>query len=179
MNSSFTASYKVKVHPDTWPRNRNPDVRFCISICPEKCPYIEVIFPWEYSEIDRKKYECHIDYFPGTGEGDYSLRRGGATSPRIDSGRTGGPTSHYRLQQISVAHRVVGSPVSFDVFVSFYWPNLVFESTLFEDQIDRLCVSLSSLRSKGYPIHLAQYIGFRSINSRVTVEHITLKEVLL
>ena len=63
--------------------------------------------------------------------------------------------------------------------VSFCWPNLVFESGFFEDKVNRLYVSLSSLRTKGYPVHFNQYIGFESINSRVTVENIRVKEVLI
>ena len=104
--------------------------------------------------MDKNKYECHIDYFPSESD-------------------------HTRLQQISVGDRNISLVKDFDIFVSFCFPNLVFESSFFEDKVNRLIVSMTDLRNRGYPVHLPQYIGFESINSRVTISNIRIKEVFI
>lgn len=154
VNSNFIISYGIKIH-EVKEQDRNPDVRLYISGAPTGYPRVVNIFPWESSEMDQEKYECHIDYFPA------------------EDGL------HSRLQQVSVGPKNIELIRDFDVSVSFCWPNLVFESSFFEDKVNRLYVSLSSLRTKGYPIHFNQYIGFESKNSRVTVENIRVKEVFI
>lgn len=155
VHSNFVINYHVTLHDVKQP-GRNPDVRLYISDRQADYPRIVNIFPWEFSEIDKQKYECHIDYFP---------------SP---SGQ-----NHVRLQQVSVGPNDINLIKSFDVSISFCWPNLVLESTFFENKVDRLYVSLSELRNRGYPIHFAQYIGFESINSRVTIDNIRVKEIFI
>ena len=154
VNQNFVISYHIKIHEVKQP-DRNPDVRLYIAASPAGYPRVVNIFPWESSEIEQEKYECHLDYFSEE-DGD-----------------------HCRLQQVSVGPKDINLIRDFDVFVSFCWPNLVFESNFFEDKVDRLYISLSSLRTKGYPLHLNKYIGFESINSRVTVENIRVKEVFI
>lgn len=154
INSNFIISYHVTIHA-LKVDNRNPDVRLYISADQVGYPRVVNIFPWEFSEIDPQKYECHIDYFPSAGG------------------------EHLRLQQVSVGRRDMSLIKNFDVSISFSWPNLVFESTFFEDRVNRLYVSLSDLRTRGYPIHGTQYIGFECINSRITIDNIRVKEVLI
>jgi hypothetical protein len=153
VNSNFVVNYHVIIDHVNQP-NENPDVRF--YICDKQAGYPRVIsiFPWEYSQIDQQKYECHIDFFRSAQD-------------------------HDRLQQVSVGPKDINLIKNFDVSISCCWPNLVFESTFFEDKVNRLYVSLSDLRTRGYPIHFAQYIGFESINSRVTIENIKVKEVFI
>lgn len=153
VNSNFVTSYHVIIDQVNQP-DRNPDIRLYIYDRPGGYPRIINIFPWELSEIDPEKYECHIDYFRSVHE-------------------------HARLQQVSVGPKDIDLIRSFDVSISCCWPNLVFESTFFENRVTRLYVSLSDLRTRGYPVHLAQYIGFESINSRVTIENIKVKEVFI
>ena len=154
VHSNFIISYHVRIH-EVKAQDRNPDIRLYISGAPAGYPRVVNIFPWESSEIESDKYECHIDYFPD------------------ESG------SHSRLQQVAVGPKNLDIIRDFDVFVSFCWPNLVFESSFFEDKVNRLYVSLSSLRTRDYPVHFGQYIGFESVNSRVTVENIRVKEVFI
>ncbi|MGR3178830.1 MAG: hypothetical protein ACUZ8E_12315 [Candidatus Anammoxibacter sp.] len=155
VNSNFIINYHVKIH-EVLKGSGNPDIRLYISADPGGYPRIINIFPWESSEIDAEKYESHIDYFPNA-DG----------------------TGHLRLQQVSVGPKDIDKIRSFNVSISFCWPNLVLESTFFEDRINRLYVSLSNLRARGYPIHLSQYIGFESINSRVTIDDIKVKEIFI
>lgn len=155
VNSNFIINYHVKIHK-ILQGNGNPDVRLYISADPGGYPRIVNIFPWESSEINTEKYECHIDYFPNADGG-----------------------GHLRLQQVSVSPKDIDKIRSFNVSISFCWPNLVLESTFFEDRINRLYVSLSNLRARGYPIHLSQYIGFESINSWVTIDDIKVKEIFI
>lgn len=149
VNSNFIISYHVTIHNLT-DLAQNPDIRLYFSASLNGYPRIVNIFPWELSQ---DKYECHIDYFKNQ-------------------------TDHVRLQQVAVGKRDIETIREFDVFVSFCWPNLVFESSFFEDKINRLIVPISDFRNRGFPIHLSQYIGFESINSRVTIDNIMIKEVL-
>jgi hypothetical protein len=154
INSNFIISYHVKIH-NLRDSTKNPDIRLYFATSLNGYPRIVSIFPWELSEMDEKKYECHIDYFED------------------QTGR------HHRLQQVSVGKRDIDTIREFDVFVSFCCPNLVFESSFFEDKITRLIVPISDFRNRGFPVHLFQYIGFESINSRVTIDNIMIKEVFL
>ena len=154
VNQNFIISYHIKIH-EVKQQDRNPDVRLYMAASPAGYPRVVNIFPWESSEIDQEKYECHLDYFSAEG------------------------ADHWRLQQVSVGPKDINLIRNFDVFVSFCWPNLVFESNFFEDKVNRLYISLSSLHTKGYPLHLNQYIGFESMNSHVTVENIRVKEVFI
>ena len=61
VNHNFIMSYHVKVHE--FDNSRNPDIRLFFSNSADSYPRIVVIFPWEHSEKDISKYECHIDYF--------------------------------------------------------------------------------------------------------------------
>lgn len=155
INSNFVISYHIIIH-QVKQQNQNPDIRLYICDRQAGYPRITNIFPWEFSEIDPEKYECHIDYF-----------------------RSSQPQDHDRLQQVSVGPKDINLIKDFDVSISCCWPNLVFESTFFENKVNRLYVSLSELRARGYPIHFAQYIGFESKNSRVTIENIRVKEILI
>lgn len=149
----FTLAYHVKIHET---EGKNPDIRLHFSHKPGKegYPRVTTIFPWEFSEIDQNKYECHIDYF---------------YDPK-------GKKQEERLQRASVAKQNIESK-EFDVMVSFCWPNLVFESPFFDVEEPRVNVSLNLLRNKGFPLHLAQYIGFASPNSKVTISNIKIKEI--
>ncbi|MFH0801508.1 MAG: hypothetical protein V2A78_03855 [bacterium] len=144
----FTIEYHVKIHE---PNGKNPDIRLHFSHKPGKegYPRITIIFPWEYN-----CEECHIDYFYDPKE------------QRMEE----------RLQQVPVAKQNIAIK-EFDVLVSFCWPNLVFESPFFGDAKPRVNVSLNLLRNKGFPLHLAQYIGFASPNSQVTISDIKIKEI--
>lgn len=155
VNSNFVINYRVTLHEVKQP-GQNPDVRLYISDRQADYPRIVNIFPWEFSEIDAQKYESHIDYFPSASGQD-----------------------HVRLQQVSVGPKDISLIRNFNVSISFCWPNLVLESTFFENKVDRLYVSLSDLRTRGYPIHFHKYIGFESKNSRVTIEDIRVKEVFI
>lgn len=160
VNSNFIISYRVRVHKCNI-LNVNPDIRIFFSDKPNNYPRIICIFPWELSQIDPTKYECHIDYFlPGGNEPPYDK-------------------THLRLQQVPVGKKDMATISEFDVFISFCWPNLVFESSFFENKVTRIIVPVSRFRDLGYPVHLAQYIGFESKNSRVTIENIKIKEVLV
>ncbi|MGD0217621.1 MAG: hypothetical protein ABSC45_08955 [Desulfobaccales bacterium] len=134
---------------------KNPDVRFYISTSHAGYPRITLIFPWELSELDVNKYECHIDYFVAQNE-----------PQKVED---------HRLQQVSVAKKT-GPIKEFDIFLSFCWPNLVFEASFFEE-IHRLSYPIDGFRMRGYPIHLSQFIGFESINSHVSINNIKIKEI--
>lgn len=155
INSNFVISYHIIIH-QVKQQNQNPDIRLYICDRQAGYPRITNIFPWEFSEIDTQKYECHIDYFRSSQEQD-----------------------HDRLQQVSVGPKDLNLIKHFDVSISCCWPNLVFESTFFENKVSRLYVSLSELRARGYPIHFAQYIGFESKNCCVTIENIRVKEIFI
>jgi hypothetical protein len=137
---------------EVWKEDRNPDMRMYISHEQDGYPRIIVIFPWEISELEPNKYECHIDYHPSKNN------------------------IVERLQQIVVGEGDFSKVRNLDLFLSFSWPNLVFESSFFIDKVTRLMVSKSYFQQKGYPIHLSQYIGFESINSRITISDIRVKE---
>lgn len=154
INLNFVISYHIIIHQVK--QDQNPDIRLHICDRQVSFPRITNIFPWEFCEIDTQKYECHIDYFRSNEEQD-----------------------HDRLQQVSVGPKDLSRIQNFDVSISCCWPNLVFESTFFDNKVNRLYVSLSDLRARGYPIHFAQYIGFESKNARVTIENIKIKEIFI
>lgn len=161
INSNFILSCHVKIHAINEAiakkeSYKNPDVRLYFSSAAFGCPGILIIFPWELSETDRDKYECHIDYVSSQD-----------------------PIKGERLQQVAVVQRDFATIKDFNILVSFCWPNLVFEASFFEKRIDRLIYPLSGFRDKGFPIHLPQYIGFESINSRVSIDNIKIKEIIL
>lgn len=160
VNRNFVISYHIRIEKIN-KQNINPDVRLYFSNSLNGYPRILCIFPWEFSEIDKDKYECHIDYF------------------RDHAQETGTDHSDVRLQQVSVGEKDFDRIKNFDVFVSFCWPNLVFESTFFEDKVNRLIVPIDEFQRRGYPVHLMQYIGFESKNSRVTIDNIRIKEVFI
>jgi hypothetical protein len=153
VNPNFIISYHVIIH-NVLIERKNPDIRLYLSNNYDGYPRIINIFPWEVSEMDQNRYECHIDY--------------------CDSSKLA-----LRLQQVSVGNISMDIFKEFDVSVSFCWPNLVFESSFFEDKINRLMVPISDFRNRGYAAHLSQFIGFESINSRVTIDKIRIKEVFL
>ncbi len=158
ISSSFTLSYRVQIHNSDY--IKNPDIRLFFSSSLNGYPRIVIIFPWEHSEINMTEFECHIDYFKANNPGEFQ-------------------ENHLRLQQRSVGQKSSSLIRDFNVFVSFCWPNLVFESTIFEDKVKRLLVPISQLRDLGYPIHLSQFIGFEAINnSNVTIDNIIIKEIL-
>ncbi|MHB8070260.1 MAG: hypothetical protein ACYDIC_20400 [Desulfobaccales bacterium] len=154
INPNFIISYHVKLNQVYVP-NKNPDIRIYFSHYPNGYPLIINIFPWELSEIDNLKYECHIDYVNNL------------------------EAKPERIQQVSVGKKDIKNINEFDVFISFCWPNLVFESSFFEDKINRLMIPKNAFRNRGYPIHLQQYIGFESINSVVTINEIRIKEIFI
>lgn len=123
-------------------------------------PRIVIIFPWEFSEKTEGKYECHIDYFKGAIE------------------------EHERLQQVAVVQPDISkisknTPLEYAFFVTFCWPNLIVESSLFEEDKARLVVPLDSFRDRGYPLHLPQFIGFSSTNCHAMINEINIKEIQL
>lgn len=132
----------------------NPDLRLYLCPCRLKGERIVCLFPWE-CEIKPERLECHIDYEnePGTSE-------------------------PIRLQQVEVCQLPKQKPFGFDVFVSFNYPNLVFESTLFEENVSRLVVHRSEFYRRGYAPHLGHYVGFGSPNCRLSIENIRFKEIL-
>ena len=154
IHNNFILSYHVKVHK--FDSNRNPDLRLFFSANPNGYPRIGIIFPWEHSEIDTEKYECHIDLFQ--------------VNEPMEPG--------IRLQQIPVCIKKEKPPLEFDVFVSFYYPNLVFESSLFDKKIDRLVVSIQNFNQLQFPTHFKQYIGFSS-GHRISLSKISIKEVFI
>lgn len=153
VNSNFIISYHIMIHEVTR-TDKNPDIRLFFAHEPYGHPRIVNIFPWAESEMDPEKYECHIDYF-STGQ------------------------EHERLQQVSVGKRDIETIKEFRVFVSFCWPNLVFESSFFEEKVNRLIVPISYFRERGFCTHLSQYIGFEANRCRVTIDDIRIKEVFL
>ena len=164
INNSFTIRYQVEIF-EVLAEGNNPDMRLFFSHQPYSnfdqsggYPRILVIFPWEFSEKTQKEFECHIDYM------------------KNNSG------SAERLQQVAVAKPVIenitkSNPLVYDFFVSFTWPNLIVESSLFKKGKERLVVSLEMFRDRGYPLHLPQYLGFDSINSLAIVNKIEIKEM--
>ncbi len=153
VNSNFIITYHVKIHEFDFTQ-KHPDIRLYFAASPNGYPRIVNIFPWEYAALKPDKYECHIDYFEDeTGQ-------------------------HQRLQQVSVGNIDIETIKEFDVSVSFYWPNLVFESSFFKD-IDRLICPISDFRNEGFPVHLSQYIGFEAINCHASIENIMIKEVFI
>jgi len=177
INSHFTVSYHVTINSQNGSTGNNPDFRFYISNAPDAYPCILILCPWVSFDTEQRTYESHIDYFTGTGEGCLTPENEQRYGPMPEDGRYDGRCSrHFRLQQVSVADPDSKRKLEYDVFVSFCWPNVVLESTLFK-QTDRLCVSLSSLRGLGYPIHLSQHIGFEAPNNPVSIDNVRVKEV--
>lgn len=166
VNPNFTIRYHVKITKVL--AENNPDMRLIFSqesnalpTNPHKgYPRIVIIFPWEFSEKTENKYECHIDYFKAANE------------------------EHERLQQVAVGQPDISkigkkTPLEYEFFVTFCWPNLIVESSLFEEGKERLVVPLDSFRDRGYPLHLRQFIGFSSTNSYATINNIVIKEIQL
>ncbi len=148
INHTFIMSYHVKVHE--FDNSRNPDIRLFFSNSVDSYPRIVVIFPWENSEIDLNRYECHIDYF-------------------INS-----DVNHLRLQTVAVSPKMKTEPFEFDVSISFYHPHLVVECSLFE--VNRLIFPIDKLRDFGYGTYKSNFIGFGS-GHRITISNILIKEV--
>jgi hypothetical protein len=169
LGNSFMIEYhasitEVRKHPQD-PRRDKPDLRLLISpdaildANNERSHRIVVIFPWEISELDAQRYECHIDVFPS-------------------------PSEKERLQQVDVCDKSPfdinrDNPLNFRFFATFCWPNLVVESDLFDQPRDRLVVPLQGFLNRGFPVYSNQYVGFASPNSRVLITKIMIKEVLV
>lgn len=151
---NITLSYHVHVN-EILNSKLNPDIRLFFSDDINSYTEIMCVFPWEHSEIDINKYECHIDF------------------------KKNKDSEAIRIQQVTVGQKNIETIKDFHVFVSFYWPNLVFESTFFENNVSRLLVPLSELRDKLYPIHHKQFIGFEVRNCNVTIDEIIIKEIFL
>jgi hypothetical protein len=156
VNSNFVISYHIKVLEHTNKR-KNPDLRLFFAGETFGYPRVANICPWEKSTIDPDKYECHIGYH-------YKSEKQKLNRPR--------------LQAVSVGKRNKTALNEIRVFVSFCWPNLVFESSFFEEK-DRLIVSKDDFRSRGFPTHLSLYIGFEARHCHVTIDDIRIKEVFL
>lgn len=155
IHSNFIIQYTVDVL-EINPKHSYPDIRFLMSPKPGGVPLIAMIFPWENIEIDpQNKFECHIDFFK-----KYTH-----------------PQEATRFQQKQVCD-IRGCPFQFKVFISFYYPNLVFESDLFEEKIIRLTVPISDFNNLDYPVHFNHYIGFES-KDNVNISEIKIKEVFI
>jgi hypothetical protein len=156
VNRNFLLSYHVTIHE--FDSKRNPDIRLFFSPTQNGYPRISIIFPWEGSEILDDKLECHIDFLR-IKEPDENAKR---------------------LQQIPVCNipKKNEYPKEFDVFVSLYYPNLVFESSLFDEKTDRLIIPIEEFEQLQFPIHFKQYIGFGSAHN-VSISNIFLKEVFM
>jgi len=166
VHPNFTIRYHVKIIKVL--NEKNPDMRLIFSHESNSLPNgqqqgyprIVIIFPWEFSEKAEGKYECHIDYFNGAME------------------------AHERLQQIAVVQPDISkisntTPLEYDFFVTFCWPNLIVESSLFEEDKARLVVPVDSFRERGYPLHLRQFIAFSSANCHATIKEINIREIQL
>ena len=155
IHPNFIIQYSVEVL-ELNPQHTYPDVRFLMSPKPGGAQLIAMIFPWEMIEIEPKnKFECHIDLFE----------------------KYAHPQCAKRFQQKQVCE-IKSCPFKFNVFISFYNPNLVFESDLFEEKIIRLTVPVSDFHNLGYPVHFNQYIGFES-KDNVRISEIKIKEFYL
>lgn len=135
--------------------DRNPDLRFFLATKIEGYPRIGILIPWEHSEINPEMYECHIDLFK--------------IKEPLEPG--------LRKQQVTVSKKETTFPLKFHVFVSFIYPNLVVESSLFKI-VDRLIVSINEFHDLQYPTHFSQYLGFRCAH-RVSISGISIKEVFI
>ena len=130
----FSVAFRVKLKEIP----ENPDVRLEIKPSSQEYPRISCIFPWETSEIDSTKAECHIDYLTSKVE-----------------------KTEVRLRQASVCKKAeLTEKASWSVFLVFRHPNLVFESSLFESQKERLVVSMIELLQKGFPLQNGLQLGF-------------------
>jgi hypothetical protein len=154
IHNNFIMGYSVKIHE--YDPTRNPDLRLFFSPANGGFPRIGIIFPWELAEINPENYECHIDYFQDR-------------EPIVNA---------QRLQQVSVCNKQKAFPFEFDVFVSFYYPNLVFESSLFDNKVDRLVVPIERFKQLSFPTHFNQYIGLSSAH-RISNCKIFIKEVFV
>jgi len=112
INSNCIIKYSITIIES---ENKNPDVRLYFSTKANEFPQIACIFPWENSDIDKDKYECHIDYFKEK-----------ASEINDDP--------DVRLQQVTVADKIFNKIKNFRVSVSFHWPNMVVESEIFENE---------------------------------------------
>lgn len=164
VHPAFTIRYHVKITKVL--DERNPDMRLIFSheanALPDNIqrgyPRIVIIFPWEFSEKTETKYECHIDYFRNAMDDEERLQQVAVVQPDIS--------------KISKT-----TPLSYEFFVTLCWPNLIVESSLFEEDKERLVVPLDSFRDRGFPLHLPQFIGFSSTNSYAVVDRIAIKEI--
>lgn len=147
----FTVEYCVKVEAGSM----NPDVRLYIVPGSQDYPRIICIFPWEGSEIDPDKAECHLDWFASEKDED-----------------------QYRLQQVSVCEKSKLMSAPWRVFVRFGQPNLVFESPIFAPNVERLFVSTNGLLQRGLPMQNGFRIGF-SAHDTVLVSDIAIHQVNL
>ena len=151
-HSNFILGYtfKIKEYRSNTTTGK-PDVRLHLAASPGGYPRVTCIFPWEHGP-----FQCHINIY-------YNHER------------------HERLQQIKVAdssssiEKIKGK--EYKCFLSFCWPNMVFESTFFKI-IDRVLVPKKELISKGFPAYNDLYVGFQS-GSYVVIKDINMKEVLL
>lgn len=151
INYPFTISYVAKVQ--SAPEQRGPDIRLLFAISPGAYPQITCIFPWERVEREPGKAECHIDYM---------------WSPA--------PADHVRLQQVSVCLTDDIVDLDIPVAVSFSRPNVVFESTVFDESIDRLVVPISQLRERGFDFSKRIYVGFIA-NTSVLIDQVSIREI--
>lgn len=156
LNHNFIIGFHVTIDEELYRTEINPDIRFHISTQKDIYPRITVIFPWELSEIDKHKFECHIDYFHNE-----------ESHKNIEE---------HRLVQRAVAKRKIELLQNFDVFLSFCYPNIVFEATFFDEDIHRLSYPFYGSKLKGYPFYLSQFVGFSSGN-RVSISNIVSKEI--
>lgn len=168
IEGAFLVRYRVEIQNVL--EKRFPDMRLFFSPEPNSgssgsddkgFPRITIIFPWEYSEKSPNKYECHIDYFPVA---DHAKGK--------------------RIQQVAVAEAETylidkDSPLIYDFSVSFSWPNLTVESSLFSPGKDRLVVALKAFQDEGYPTFMSQYIGFASTNSHALIGRIDVKRIIM
>jgi hypothetical protein len=145
----FVIAYEVTVEKVT----NNPDIRLLIAPGSQDYPRVVCIFPWEHSEIDTSKTECHIDCF-GSQNAD-----------------------HVRLQQISVCEKShLMSTKKWSVFLTFKQPSVVFESSLFESKVERLVVSMNDLLQRGLPLTAGFRLGFAA-NTNISISGVTLQEI--
>ncbi len=164
INNSFAIRFHITIFKVVV-EDRNPDMRLFFSHQAYSnfnqsggYPRILIIFPWELSEKTKTEYECHIDYQKNKSQ----------EAERLQQVAVGKPNT------VSISKE---NPLSYDFFVSFSWPNLTVESSLFKKEKQRLVVSLEMFRDRGYPLHLPQYIGFDSINSHAIINKIEIKEI--
>jgi hypothetical protein len=135
------------------------DIRFLISKDKTFKNYIAFIFPWEYSQSGSGTYDSFINYYDPQPE--YNGDPNGKTIILIKISGDVPPSS----------------PKEFDVFISLKWPSLVVESAFYGDQIRRIYIPLTKLLEYNIPLHINNFIGFRSCNSKAKISNILVKEI--